>query len=226
MKTNNCKYLIGQTLLILVCLFGTVSLTANAQAGSDNEKNNLRVIFIDHEPSLPVRDVISYIRKQRAMAKENANSLIIYMPNDQTPFISLTNVRNPYDNDDDTQEAFDAICEALNQASHNKEPWYDRNALVKLFSDYGIMDDSGDLLFSAVRMEFFLTSEFWNLGYNESIIAPVFFAIDGANLLKKNFNFDVYVNPNDKPKYDEKAPFGKNNLGGINQLINLYDYDF
>ena len=226
MKRCDCKYLIDQTFLILVCLFGTMSLTANAQTGSDNEKNNLRVIFIDHEPSLPVRDIISYIRKQRAMAKENANSLIIYMPNDQTPFISLTNIRNPYDNDDATQEAFDAICEALNQASHNKEPWHDRNALVKLFSDYGIMDDSGNLLFSAVRMEFYLTSDFWKLGYNESIIAPVFFAIDGANLLKKNFNFDVYVNPKDKPQYDEKAPFGKNNLGGINQLINLYDYDF
>lgn len=217
---------IGLTFLALICLFGMASINSYAQSEIDDEKRNLRIVFIDHEPSLPVKDIIAYIRKQRSSALENGNSLIIYMPNNQAPFLSLTRVSNPIESNDDSKEAFDAICEALNQPSHTKNPLYDRNFLVKMFKDYGIMDDSGNMLYYAVRMEFYLSSEFWKLGYNEQIIAPVFFAIDGANLLKQNFNFDVYINPEDKPQYDEAAPFGKLNLGGINQLVNLFEYDF
>lgn len=225
MKKSDLNYISGWAVLV-VCLLTFTVLTTRAQSVNDGTKRNLRILFIDHEPSLPVKDVIAYIRNQRRMALENDNSLILYMPNNQTPFISLTNVKNPFDNDDDTQDAFDKICEALNQPSHNKEPFFDRNFLVKMFKDYDIIDDKGVLLYSAVRMEFYLTSEFWKLGYNKSIIAPVFFAIDGPNLLKKNFNFDVYINPGDKPKFNEGAPFGELNLGGINQLVNLFEYDF
>ena len=219
---------IGQIISLIVCLFGAMPLNTNAQSLDNDEMRNIRIIYIDHEPSLPVNDVIAYIRKQRASALENANSLIVYMPNNEDPFVSLTNIKNPKENDDDSPEAFDAICEALNQASHEKNPWYDRKRLVEMFEDYGIMDKNGNLLFSAVRMEFYLTSDFWGAinKYNEKIIAPLFFAIDGANLLKKNFNFDIYINPNDKPQYNESAPFGDLNLGGINQLVKLYDYDF
>lgn len=220
-------YFSDLTMLLLVMSFLLVGYFQPLQAQDrSNRERNLRIMFIDHEPSMPVKDVIAYIRRQRALARENDNSLIIYMPNNQNPFVSLTNIPDPYNSGDDTQEAFDAICEALNLPSHTKEPWYDRSTLVKMFTNYGIMDDKGNLQFAAVRMEFYLSSEFWKLGYNESIIAPLFFAIDGANLLKKEFSFDVYVNPVDKPKYDQKAPFGKKNLGGINQNVSLYDFDF
>ena len=217
---------LSMRLIIITVLLLAGSLQSAKAQDRTNRERNLRILFIDHEPSMPVKDVIAYIRRQRAMARENNNSLIIYMPNNQEPFISLTNVQDPYNNGDDTQEAFDAICEAMNLPSHNKEPWYDRNKLVQMFSDYNILDKNGDLLYATVRMEFYLTTEFWKLGYNESIIAPLFFAIDGDSLLKKEFNFDVYVTNVDKLEYDPKAPFGRKNLGGINQIISIYDYDF
>lgn len=225
MNTNNYRFQRLMELCMTLLFMTLVVQTVHAQ-NRRNQDRNMRILFIDHEPSLPVKDMIAYIRSQRALALENDNSLIIYMPNNQNPFISLTNVKDPYEAGDDTQEAFDAICEALNQPSHNKEPWYDRQTLVKMFSDYGIMDSQENLLFATVRMEFYLTSEFWKLGYNETLIAPIFVAIDGTNLLKKEFNFDIYVNPKDKPQYDEKMPFGKKNLGGINQKVSIYDYDF
>ena len=209
-------------------VFGIVLLSCSIMGYAQNRSNserNLRIVFIDHEPSLPTNDIIRYIRKIRASALENDNSLIIYMPNNQDPIISLVNLKDP-NGEKDNPETFDRLCEALNLPSHNKEPWFDRRSIIKLFSDFGIMGEDGELQFAAVRMEFYLTSEFWKLGYNETIVAPIFFALNGDELLKKDFNFDVYINPKDKPIYEEGKPFGFSNLGNINQYIDLYDYDF
>lgn len=214
---NNLKYIL--LLMIMFCLGANTII-----AQEDNMEKNLRIIFIDHEPSLPTNRVIAHIRKLRAQALENGHSVVFYMPNNQNPFIALVNM-NPED-ENDSQEAFDRLCEALNQPSHNKEAWFDRKTLVEMFSDYNILDDDKNLQFASVRMEFYLTSEFWKLGYNESILAPVFFAIDGATLLKMDFNFDVYVNDEDRPAYDEGKPFGNINLGNINNYISIYDFDF
>lgn len=196
---------------------------------SAQDRNNLdrplRMIFIDHEPTLPSRDIIAYLRQQRTQALENDNSLIIYMPSNQEPFLVLVNLKDPKGKSD-TVEAFGRLCEALNLPSHNKEAWFDREAVIDLFSKLKIIADDGNLSFASVRMEFYLTSKFWALGYNESIIAPIFFALDGKNLLQKNFNFDVYVNPEDRPTYNVGAPFGEWNLGKINDKISIFDYPF
>ena len=205
-------------IMIFVCC-----LSANAQ--TSNSERNLRIIFIDHEPSLPTNRVIAHIRKMRAQALENDHAVIFYMPNNQNPFIALVNVKDP-EGEKDTQEAFDRLCEALNLPSHNKEPWFDRRSLVNLFTEYNIVDEEKNLQYAAVRMEFYLTSEFWKLGYNESILAPVFFALDGKTMLEKDFNFDVYVSEEDRPTYTKDQPFGQVNLGDINKYISIYDFDF
>lgn len=215
---NMLRFLLGVTVALI---FGALETTAQ----DNNLERNLRIVFIDHEPSLPTNRVIAHIRKMRAQALENDNSIIFYMPNNQNPFLALVNVKDP-DGENDTQEAFDRLCEALNLPSHNKEPWYDRKSMVNLFSDYNIVDDEKNLMFAAVRMEFYLTSEFWKLGYNESILAPLFFAIDGKTLLQHDFNFDVYVSEEDKPEYSEGKPFGDINLGDINNYISVYEFDF
>lgn len=205
-------------MLLFIC-----PLAMNAQSNADR---NLRIIFIDHEPSTPSSKIIAHIRRLRAQALENDNALIFYMPNDQNPFVSLVNLKDP-EGVRDTQEAFDRICEALNLPSHNKEPWYDRKTFTNLIlNDFPILDNNHNLNFAAVRMEFYLTSEFWKLGYNESIIAPIFFSMNVQELLQKEFNFDVYINPDDAPSYPEKQPFGKKNLGDINKYVSLYEYDF
>lgn len=204
-------------------LFCVCPVVLNAQ---DNANRNLRVIFIDHEPSTPSSTIIAHIRKLRAQALENDHALIFYMPNDQNPFVSLVNIPDPQ-GERDSQEAFDRICEALNLPSHNKEPWFDRKTFANLvLKDFPILDDKANLTFASVRMEFYLTSEFWKLGYNESIIAPLFFSMNVPELLKKEFNFDVYINPEDAPVYPAGQPFGKKNLGGINKYVSLFEYDF
>lgn len=208
--------------ILAIVLFMAPCMEVSAQTYQDR---NLRVLFIDHEPSTPSSQIIAYIRKMRTQALENDNALIIYMPNDQNPFVSLVNIKDPK-GERDTQEAFNHICEALNLPSHNKDPWHDRQALLNLvLEEFPIVNAQRELTFSSVRMEFYLTSEFWTLSYNESILAPVYFALNVPELLKKEFNFDVYYNPEDRPSFPEDMPFGKKNLGNINKNLPIFEYD-
>lgn len=210
---------------VIFLLMFHFSSFVSAQTRS-NSQRLLSIIYIDHEPSLPTSDIIGYIRKQRQVfTRDNGNSIILYMPNNQEPFIVLVNLEDPNGKYDNTENAFNRLCEALNLPFHSSVAGIDREAMINLFSDLNIINDEGELSFAAVDMKFFLTSESWKLGYNESIIAPIFFALDGKNLRKKEFSFNVYVNPEDRPTYEENAPFGVKNWGEINTEISLSDYD-
>ena len=206
---------------LLICILAVFNINiAHAQDGK--KQQNLRIVFIDHEPTLPRDRVIAQLRKLRTRAVENNNALILYMPSDRDPII----VRINTDGKDESSylPEFNKLVEALNLPSHNKDITYDREKMVQLVDE--ITDEKGNLLYNSVRMEFYLTSNFWTQGYNESILAPIFFAINGKEMLKKEFNFDVYVDENDKPKYEKDKPFGATNLGDINNTIQIYDFDF
>ncbi len=190
-------------------------------------ERNLRFVFIDHEASLP-STIIAHLRKLRREADETENSIIFYLPNGDNPFIAVHNLRDP-NNIEDTELAFNNICEALNEASHDKNPRLDRVNVLELLNKYNVIDDDNKLLFRAVRMQFYLTSDFWKLGYSKSIVPPIAFALDvqGLYAADQDFYFDVYTNPEDKPQYDDpKKPFGAANLGNINSWIATFDYDF
>lgn len=200
--------------------------TANAQ--EIDASKNLRIWYIDHEPSLQSYKLIKAMRAQRRQQIELGHAMIVYMANGEHPYISLTGIKDNTGQGLDAPEAFDRICEALNQTSHDVLPWYDRQRIVKMFDDYNILTKDDKITFGAVRLEFYLTPESWTLGYNESIIAPIYFALNVPELLKQNFNFDIYVDPEKKGElnYNKIMPFGISNWDDINKKIVVDEYNF
>lgn len=211
--------------IIFAVLVSVLSLSFGFAQSEDNSRN-LRILYIDHEPSLNSSKLIRYMRQMRREQIEFGHAMIIYMPNGETPFISLTGIKDYTGNGLDTPAAFDRICEALNQPSHDKIPWVDRSRIVKLFDEYKILNDQNRLNFENVRVEFYLTPEYWKLGYNESILAPVYFALNVPELTKQHFNFDVYVDPENRPQYDTNSPFGQKNYNNINKKLLIDEYTF
>lgn len=219
---------------LLSCAFFAISLSPisvmsaepivgiSATTQQTNENHNIKIIFIDHEPSLRVSDVITQLREIRTQALENDHAVIFYMPNNQEPYISMTNVG---DKDDAraTDDAFGDLCYALNQPSHNKDAYFDRKRFVDLFSEFNIIQPDGTIGFRNVRVEFWLTDEFWQLGYNESILAPIYFALDVPKLIEQEFVFDAFLEIQTLKKINQKYPFGPKNLSQINKMgVNEY----
>lgn len=219
---------------LLPCAFLAISLSPISKMSAEPsvgfaatvqqtiEDHNIKVIFIDHEPSLRVNDVITQLREIRTQALENDHAVIFYMPNNQEPYISMVNVG---DKDDarTSDDAFGDLCYALNQPSHNKDAYFDRKRFVDLFSEFNIIQSDGKIGFRNVRVEFWLTDEFWQLGYNESIVAPIYFALDVPKLIEQEFVFDAYLEIQTLKKIDQKHPFGLKNLSQINKMgVNEY----
>lgn len=219
---------------LLTCALLTTTMTPACAMGADPvagietitqpqvEDHNIKVIFIDHEPSLRVSDVISKLREIRTEALENDHAVIFYMPNNQEPFISLINIGEA-DDARATDEAFGELCYALNQPSHNKDAYYDRKRFVDLFSEFNVIQPDGKIGFRNVRVEFWLTDEFWQLGYNETIVAPIYFALDVPKLIEQEFVFDAFLEIQTLKKIDQKHAFGPKNLSQINKMgVNEY----
>lgn len=202
-----------------------LSVTVSWAQSVDNSRN-LRILYIDHEPSLNSSKLIRYMRQIRREQIEFGHALIIYMPNGENPYVSLTGIKDYTGNGLDTPNAFDRICEALNQPSHDKIPWVDRSRIIKLFDEYNILNEQNLVTYGNVRMEFYLTPEYWKLGYNESIIAPIYFALNVPELMKQHFNFDVYVDPDNHPEYEKNSPFGVKNYNDINNKLVIDEYTF
>lgn len=192
---------------------------------TDNSERNLTVFFIDHEPTLPSNDVIEYIRQARREASELDNSVIFYMPNNQEPLVALYNVGESED-PRASIEAFDNLCAALNLPSHNKDAFYDRRAFVNLFKEFDIIKDDHTLGFRTVHVEFLLTKEFWELGYNETILPPIYFALDVPNITTSDFTFGAYLGSQYLRVIDKKKPFGDKNLSRINEDLGVIEYNF
>lgn len=202
-----------------------------APAPQDNGKS-LKVFFIDHEPSLPTADIIKYLRQERRKATENEDICrIFYMPNGNSPYVATVNLGRA-DDERNTEDAFDNICAALNEPSHNKNATYDRSSIINLFREFDVIANDYTVNYSSVDMEFILTSEFWTLGYNESIVGALYFALNVPRIVantNNTFYFNVYVDPDVFDSIEaisNKQPFGIKNYDGINTKIEPTYYDF
>lgn len=215
-----------------LCVFCLAALPAAsvhaAEAPTEQayyEDQNLQIVFIDHEPSLPTADVIRYLRETRRDALEYVNSVIFYMPSDKTPFVSLVNLGK---NDDPraTEDAFDRLCAALNQPSHNKDAFHDRQAFMELVNEFHVFNDDYSLGYRAVQMNFYLTREFWTLGYNETILSPIYFALNVPKITTTDFLFNVYASYDAVQTLDKTKPFGERNFDDINKNVEVFEFDF
>ena len=218
MKTKflSLRYM-GMILMLMVSTLCGVELSAQK---IDRASHNLRFVFLDHSPSLNSASVIERLRNLRDQALEQENALIIYMPSETEPFIVKFNI----DEDGSTEKSqsdFGRLTHALNLPSHNMNIDIDRKKVLELMQ-HAFTNDS-KLNYMAVRMEFYLTSTFWDLGFNESILAPIYFALDVPNMQQENdLYFDVYADLTDE-NMPKNPNFGISNLAGINERIELYD---
>lgn len=219
MKINKL-FSIHANLIFLSVFLTFFAFTSEAQ---DKRQSNLRFVYIDHEPTLPSARVIKQIRDLRSRALENENALIIYMSSNESPIIYNLNVETMGETPE-AKRLFGSLVEALNQSSHNKSISFDRKKMVEILSH--IVDEKGMLTYSSVRLEFYLTTSFWKQGFNETILSPVFFALDCQELLKQEFYLDVYIDDPDFLKDEKGVVFGNSNWGNINKTIEVFKYYF
>lgn len=215
--TNRITHVLLSAVLLLI--------TAVAAEAQDYSKMNLHFVYIDHEPSTPVNKLCERLRTLRDDAIEVEDALIIYLSDGRQSLMSFTNMKDIYDKNRDTNDAFVEIIAALQDAnSHDVIASEDRRNILRLFDEYNFINESGTFLFNSVTMDFYVGAVFWALGNNEKVISHLFVDFDAASLPQDKFVFNVFKPKGESLGYPEGKPFGDNNVDGINSKLSIFEY--
>ena len=198
-------------ILFICCFFALFGFGALAQTGPQT----LQVIYITKDYTTEVNPLCGELRDIFTFAdKDNNQAVVFYLANSTSPIIVKVNL--PGDNRKD----FDRIMDALMTKSETIiNPSVDLNTIVELFDNVELFDSEGNKNFSNVELVYYITPTFWELGYNEQIIASVYFALDMDSEWANDYmSMSIYHDALDGLEVDPKAPFGDKNL--------CHDYKF
>ena len=190
--------------LFTLLLSFLLPLTALAQSHS------LEFIYVAHDRSTPVNALCERLTEIYDYAvQDESQSVIFYLANADAPRIVRMNL--PGDNRD---ALADLMGELRYKSAHEIYPDVDQEEIVRLFDEVDFLTDTGRPSFTSFKMTWYANPTFWSLGYNESLIARLFFTLDLGSLPGSYFNMEVWHARNDGLKYDEELPFGPKNLCG------------
>ena len=137
--------------------------------------------------------------------KDDDLILVIYYADGTAPLIVQVNTS------EDNREDYDFLLSELKKDGFRRvDPTYDVRNIARLFDGLDFISPSSNLLkYGAVDWHFHVTSDFWEQGYNESLIASLCFVMGVDHFENANFRLRCYFSRYDDLEYDEDYPFGK-----------------
>ncbi len=190
--------------IILLSVLLALPLMASAQY------RTLEFFYIAHDYSTRVDAICDMLEEKYESALEfDDMSLIFYLPNGEQPKVFKMNV--PGDN----RQTFDEfIGELRSNYSHDYSCLYiDKPNIIELFNETDFVNDSGQMNFSAVNINWYVNSEFWEMNYNESLIASLYFVLD-LERHRDSVIFEIWNTGDDAINVNNEKPFGNKNLTG------------
>ena len=191
------------------CLLLALCFLGQAGAFAQTSPQRLQVVYITKDYTTEVNPLCSELRDMFSFAeKDNNEALVFYLANSTSPMIVRMNL--PGDNRKD----FDKLIDALMTKSETIiNPMTDLRRIVGLFEEIPILDQNGTKTFQNVELIYYITPTFWELQYNEQIIAAAYFSLDmDADWAKDYFSMSIYHAASDELTVDETKPFGDKNL--------------
>lgn len=173
--------------------------------------------YIAHDEQTPVGKVCDFlIERQKEATYYNDLAMVFYLANGDDPLIVRMNL--PEDNRKDFQKIINALQQ---QISHDISPKADREEIVRLFNEVDFVDDQGNLSFRTFQWISFVTPMFWQMKYNEDVLAALYFILDMGQLPEGYLTMDVYYDNATPLNYNKRFPFGEKNLCGPCNILPL-----
>lgn len=186
-------------LLILICFACELSWA---------QQKELKFYYIVHSIETPVAKLCEDLRDFQKAAKNRKEPTIFYLSNMNSPIIACYNVGGNTNDD----EHFSAIIGALQGRNyHTIDVQTDVRMITSLLEAANLQDNNGNYSYSHLFWRVYLTQEFWQLKYNEKILAKVLYITELQNA--SNFvRLQIYYTGEEDFIYDEKYPLGRYNL--------------
>lgn len=189
-------------------------------------KRDLMFVYVANESTTPKASLCQHLQRLRNEAIELEQGLVVYLANNETPYISMTNVsddENKYSGDEKFNQIIDLIQDRISQ---DISLGNDSERILDLMNYCKMFNIDGKLNCNSLTVDFFIGSSFWAIGGHKRIISRLYFALDISQMLKmgENISFEVYKGSEDSLLYQEGQPFGVMNAGGINDVVGVMDF--
>lgn len=175
-------------------------------------------IYVANDKDTPVATLINKLHDlyYTKVSEYNANEVdacIFYLAKGYTPKIVTVNLPN----EDNNEKIEDWLAE-LNKLDFSVEPYFDVDSIIKILNKYDFLSETGQIKYEKVKFNFYVENEFWENGFNESLIARLYWIL-GLDRFKNDYEFEWRVWCSEKfyeKVQDEGIYFGEKNLGEIN----------
>lgn len=182
-----------------------------------SSEQTLEFYYIAHDRTTPVGKVCDFIQERAKEATYYKDlAMIFYLANGDNPTIIRMNLKG------DNRKDFNLVINGLQQQlSHDINPNSDRRIITELFNDVDFVDEEGNPLYRSFQWISFITPLFWQMGYNEDVLASLYFILDLGSLPSDYLSMDVYYDNDSNFKYNNRKPFGDKELCGQCNILPL-----
>lgn len=198
---------------LILCFVSSI----NAQHKQDRELN---FFYIAHDRSTNIQLLSRELQQKYDNLKEYDNAGIFYLANGETPIIIKVNT--PNENEKDFPIIIGEIQEVI---GHDISANYDVNRIINLFEEIPFIDENYHLLYNSVNWNYYVTSLFWSMQYNESIIGALYWIMNMDVLrTKEDFYINILRSPDDQIDFDRSCLIGVKNFSDINRNVAVVTY--
>ncbi len=193
---------------IIVFLLFVVSLIPQPALAKSDQK--MVFIYIAHDENTPTRDLLNQLQEyyKSALNYPEMYATIFYLSDEETPLVVEMNTGHTCKSTFD-----DILIELQSKRSHLINPSRDLECIQEIFSTADFLDAYGELAYRSIEWNFYINASFWQLGYNERIIAALYFIMEMQPLYESgDMTLNIYHNRKETIPYNPEYPFGEKGL--------------
>lgn len=204
----------------IICLLMVALLVCHTEGAAQKVNSDFYFIYIAHDRATPVQRLSKVLQNLYDDAVKYGHSCIFYLANNDTPYIVNVNTENDNRND----FSLKIIAELQNKIAHGINPRFDVDNIVAMFNENDYLLSDQELRYTSVTWNFYTSEWFWKEGYNESLIASLYWIMGVENTQDLDFYFNVFHSSDDELEMEDGLTFGRRNLLNINTDCFLLDY--
>lgn len=204
----------------LLLLLTGILLFLNSGIAQERSNDELNFYYIAHDRKTNVQRLSHELQRAYDNLKEYDNAGIFYLANGEEPIIVKVNL--PDENEKDFPHLIGEMQEKL---AHDIFADYDINRILDLFTVTPFVNDNDELLYNQINWNYYITSNFWTMMYNESIISTLYWTFDMDQLSRnQEFYMNIIRSREDEISTIQGQEMGLKNLCGINERIAIVTY--
>lgn len=192
--------------LYIISVVLAMAASLSEMSATDNKDKAFCFVYVAVSDATSVREVAEYLdqRYNKALVDKDY-ALVMYLSNGENPLVVEVNTPS------DSRGGYSGFLKALKSGnSYDVYPEYDLARLTALFDRLDVVSKTDEgIRYGSVDWHFHVTSDFWKMGYNESLISSLCFVMGVDHWQDANFRLRCYFSRYDEPEYDEEYPFGK-----------------